>query len=121
MHRYFVSLQCLKCGVERVHAVAYIGHVIASIRCSHCSQTYEPVREVLFRQYVRDFELRLAQKPGKMLHHAKARPVDFWFHYLPQGLMVKPLEILSEWEVLARSICAQSLYDGNRLKLTTRT
>jgi hypothetical protein len=116
MKRYFVPLQCSSCGIERVHAVAYIGHVIASIRCLHCSETYGPVREVLIGQYVRDFELRLVQKPGKMLHHAKQRPVDFLFHYLPQGLVCKPLEVLSEWEVLARTISTRSLDDNEGRK-----
>jgi hypothetical protein len=115
MHRYFVPLQCMDCGIEQVHAVAYIGHVIASIRCSHCSKTLGPAREVLIGQYVRDFEARLIKKPGKMLHHAKQRPVDFVFHYLPQGVMCKPLEILGEWEVLARTTSTRSLEDNRRL------
>ena len=117
MHRYLVPLQCMNCGTEQLHALAYIGHVIATIRCSHCSKTFGPAREDLIGQYVRDFELRLIQKPGKMLHHAGHRPVDFVFHYLAKGLMCKPLEVLSEWEVLARTTSTRSLEDNKRLKL----
>src|SRR5687768_8725245 len=119
MHRYLVLLQCRNCGIEQVHSVTYIGHVIASIRCSHCSKTCGPVREVLIHQYVRDFEVRLFQKPGKMMHHAKQHPVDFVFHYLPQGLMCKPFDVLGEWEVLARTIATRSLEDNKRRKLMT--
>jgi hypothetical protein len=42
-----------------------------------------------------------------MLRHARQRPVEFLFHYLPLGLIRKPGEILREWEVLARTTSAR--------------
>jgi len=58
---------------------------------------------VLLANYVRDFELRLVRKPGRMVQQARRRPIFFVFHYLPHGLVNKPREVLKEWEELARS------------------
>jgi hypothetical protein len=100
MQRYVVSLQCHRCGSERAHAVVYLGTIIACITCSQCGTVVAPRPDVLLERYLRDFEGRLAGKPGKMLRHARQRPVDFLFHYLPLGLIRKPGEILREWKVL---------------------
>jgi hypothetical protein len=108
MERYVVRLQCLHCGSERAHAVTYVGTIIACITCSGCNSTIGPRPDVLLERYLRDFELRLARKPGKMLRHARQRPVEFLLHYLPLGLIRKPGEILREWEVLARATCPRS-------------
>lgn len=103
MQRYVVSLQCHRCGSERAHAVVYLGTIIACITCSECGTVVAPRPDVLLERYLRDFEVRIAGKPGKMLRHAKERPVDFLFHYLPLGLIRKPGEILREWSVLVRA------------------
>jgi hypothetical protein len=108
MQRYVVGLQCLCCGSERAHAVTYLGNIIASITCTRCGTTLGPQPDVLLERYLRDFELRLADKPGRMLRHARQRPVEFLLHYLPLGLIRKPGEILREWEVLARAASARS-------------
>jgi hypothetical protein len=107
MQRYVVCFRCLQCGNERAHAVTYLGTIIAGITCSGCGRVVGPRPDVLLERYVRDFELRLAGKPGKMLRHARQRPVDFLFHYLPVGLIRKPGEILREWKVLARATSAR--------------
>jgi hypothetical protein len=106
MQRYVVSLRCHRCGSERAHAVVYLGTIIACITCSECDTVVAPRPDVLLERYLRDFELRLADKPAKMLRHAKERPVDFLFHYLPLGLIRKPGEILREWRVLVRASSA---------------
>jgi hypothetical protein len=103
MQRFVVLLQCHRCGNERAHAVTYLGTIIASITCSACGSAIGPRPDVLLERYLRDFELRLAGKPGKMLRHARQHPVEFLFHYLPLGLIRKPGEILREWKVLART------------------
>ena len=109
MQRFVVLLQCHRCGNERAHAVTYLGTIIASITCSACGSAIGPRPDVLLERYLRDFELRLAGKPGKMLRHARQRPVEFLFHYLPLGLIRKPGEILRELEVLARTTSARPL------------
>jgi hypothetical protein len=109
MQRFVVLLQCHRCGNERAHAVTYLGTIIASITCSACGSAVGPRPDVLLERYLRDFELRLAGKPGKMLRHARQRPVEFLFHYLPLGLIRKPGEILREWEVLARTTSGRPL------------
>jgi hypothetical protein len=106
MQRYVVALQCHRCGSERAHAVVYLGTIIACITCSECGTVVAPRPDVLLERYLRDFETRLAGKPGKMLQHARERPVDFVFHYLPLGLIRKPGEILREWKVLVRATSA---------------
>jgi hypothetical protein len=103
MQRYVVPLQCHRCGSERAHAVVYLGTIIARVTCSECGSTVAPRPDVLLERYLRDFELRLADKPGKMLRHARQRPVDFLFHYLPLGIIRKPGEILREWKLLVRA------------------
>jgi hypothetical protein len=102
MQRYVVPLQCFRCGSERTHGVTYLGNVITCIRCSRCGMTLGPPPDVLVERYLHDFGHRLADKPGKMLRHARRRPVEFWLHYLPLGLIRKPGEIIREWEVLRR-------------------
>src|SRR5919197_619872 len=109
MQRYVVALQCRRCGSERAHAVTYLGNVIACIACSRCGTSLGPRPDDLLERYLRDFELRIAGKPGKMLRHARQRPVEFLVHYLPMGLVRKPVEILREWMVLARATSARSL------------
>jgi hypothetical protein len=106
MQRYVVSLQCHRCGSERAHAVVYLGTIIACITCSECGTVVAPRPDVLMERYLRDLELRLAGKPGKMLGHARQDPVDFLFHYLPLGLIRKPGEILREWRLLVRASSA---------------
>jgi hypothetical protein len=102
MQRYVVALQCRRCRSERAHAVTYLGNVIACIACERCGASLGPRPDVLLERYLRDFGHRLADKPGKMLHHAKRHPVEFLLHYLPLGLIRKPGEIIREWEELAR-------------------
>jgi hypothetical protein len=109
MQRYVVSLRCHRCGSERAHAVVYLGTIIACITCSECDTVVAPRPDILMERYLRDLEVRLAGKPAKMLRHAKERPVDFVFHYLPLGLIRKPGEILREWGVLARTTSARPL------------
>lgn len=109
MQRYVVALQCIHCGSERAHTVTYLGNIISDIACSRCEATLSPRPDDLLERYVRDLELRLAGKPGKMLRHARQRPVEFLLHYLPMGLVRKPVEILREWKVLARATSARSM------------
>ena len=106
MQRYNVLLQCMHCQREQPHVAIYLGNVVASISCSRCSTVCQTPPELLRKQYLRDFELRLARKPGKMLHHAKKHPVEFLFHYMPKGLMHKPAEVFREWGALNRIISA---------------
>jgi hypothetical protein len=108
MQRYVVSLQCHRCGSERAHAVVYLGTIIACITCSECDTVVAPRPDILLERYLRDLEVRLAGKPGKMLRHAKERPVDFVFHYLPLGLIRKPAEIVQEWRLLIRASSTRS-------------
>lgn len=103
MQRYLTGLRCTHCRTERPHAVTYLGNVFASATCTVCGETFRPRTEVLIADYVRDFEHRIARKPGRMLTHARRHPLFFMFHYLPRGLVSKPREVLREWEVLARS------------------
>ena len=108
MQRYLVALQCLPCRAERAHAVTYLGNVFASATCSVCGETTRPRTEVLIADYVRDFELRLVRKPGRMLTRARRHPVTFVLRYLPHGLVSKPREVLQEWETLVRLNAAQT-------------
>jgi hypothetical protein len=104
MQRYNVLLHCLHCQREQPHVATYLGNVVASISCSRCPTAFRTPPELLRKQYLRDFELRLARKPGKMLHHAKKHPVEFLFHYMPRGLVHKPAEVFREWGALNRII-----------------
>ena len=106
MQRYLVGLECLPCRTERPHAVTYLGNVFASAACTVCGETTRPRTDVLIAEYVRDFELRLVRKPGRMLTHARRNPVTFVLHYLPRGLVSKPREVLQELETLARRYAA---------------
>ena len=108
MQRYLVALQCLPCRTERAHAVTYLGNVFASATCTVCEETVRPRTEVLIADYVRDFELRLVRKPGRMLDRARRHPVTFMLSYLPHGLVSKPREVLQEWETLVRLNAAES-------------
>jgi hypothetical protein len=103
VQRYLTSLRCTQCAAERPHAVTYLGNVFASATCTVCGETFRPRADVLIADYVRDFEHRIARKPGRMLDHARRHPLFFVFHYLPRGLVSKPREVLKEWEVLART------------------
>jgi hypothetical protein len=103
VQRYLAGLWCTRCRADRPHAVTYIGNVFASATCSACGETFRPRAEVLIADYVRDFEHRIARKPGRMLNQARRHPLFFVFHYLPRGLVSKPREVFREWEVLARS------------------
>ena len=103
MQRYLASLRCARCATERPHTVTYLGNVFASATCAVCEETFRPRADVLIADYVRDFEHRIARKPGRMLNHARRHPLFFVFHYLPRGLVSKPREVLQEWEVLART------------------
>jgi hypothetical protein len=103
VQRYLTSLRCTRCEVERPHAVTYLGNVFASATCTVCAETFRPRAELLIADYVRDFEHRIARKPGRMLNQARRSPFFFVFHYLPRGLVSKPREVLQELEVLARS------------------
>jgi hypothetical protein len=80
-----------------------VGSVFASATCTTCGESFRPRPEALIAEYVRDFELRLLRKPGRMLDHARRNPLSFVFHYLPRGLVSKPREVFQEWETLARS------------------
>jgi hypothetical protein len=102
VQRYLVALQCLPCGAERLHNVTYLGNVFASVTCTACGETFRPRSDVLVTNYVRDFEHRLARKPGRMLSEARHHPLSFVMHYLPRGLVSKPREVLAEWETLVR-------------------
>lgn len=103
VQRYLTGLRCVRCRVERPHAVTYLGNVFASAACTVCGETFRPPTESLIADYVRDFEHRLVRKPGRMLHQARHHPFFFVFHYLPRGLVSKPREVLQELEVLARA------------------
>jgi len=102
VQRYQVALQCLPCHAERLHTVTYLGNVFASSTCTVCGETFRPRPDALVANYVRDFEHRLARKPGRMLSHARHHPLSFVLHYLPRGLVSKPREVLAEWETLVR-------------------
>ena len=102
MQRYQVALQCLPCHAERLHSVTYLGNVFASSTCTVCGETFRPRPDALVANYVRDFEHRLARKPGRMLSEARHHPLSFVLHYLPRGLVSKPREVLAEWETLVR-------------------
>jgi hypothetical protein len=102
VQRYLVDLECVACRTERLHNVTYLGSVVASVTCTICGESLRPRPEILIADYVRDFELRLVRKPGRMLRKARRHPVSFMFHYLPRGLVNKPREVLQEWEALAR-------------------
>ena len=103
MQRYLASLRCTRCAAERPHAVTYLGNVFASATCTVCAETFRPRADVLIADYVRDFEHRIARKPGRMLNQSRRSPFFFVYHYLPRGLVSKPREVLQELEVLARS------------------
>ena len=102
MQRYLVALQCVPCRTERLHNMTYLGNVLASATCTACGETFRPRPDVLVANYVRDFEHRLARKPGRMLTEARRHPLSFVLHYLPRGLVSKPREVLAEWETLVR-------------------
>ncbi len=102
MQRYLVALQCVPCRTERLHNMTYLGNVLASATCTVCGETLRPRPDVLVANYVRDFEHRLARKPGRMLTEARRHPLSFVLHYLPRGLVSKPREVLAEWETLVR-------------------
>jgi hypothetical protein len=102
VQRYVVALQCLPCQRERLHSVTYLGNVFASVTCTVCGETLRPHVEALVADYVRDFERRLARKPGRMLTRARHHPVSFVFQYLPHGLVSKPREVFAEWATLMR-------------------
>jgi hypothetical protein len=102
VQRYRDALQCLPCRTERLHNVTYLGNVFASATCTVCGETFRPRSEMLVANYVRDFEHRLARKPGRMLSEARHHPLSFVLHYLPRGLVSKPREVLAEWETLVR-------------------
>ena len=114
MQRYLVALQCLSCAAERPHTVTYLGNVFASATCTVCGVTVRPRTEVLIADYVRDFELRLVRKPGRMLNRARRHPVTFVLRYLPHGLVSKPREVLQEWETLVRLNAAQTRENQTR-------
>lgn len=103
MQRYQVALQCLPCQTERLHTVTYLGNVFASATCTVCNEAVRPRPDVLVANYVRDFEHRLARKPGRMLSEARHHPLSFVLTYLPRGLVSKPREVLAEWETLVRT------------------
>ena len=112
MQRYLVGLECLRCGTERRHTVTYLGSVLASATCTVCGETLRPRTDVLVADYVRDFEHRLARKPGRMFDEARRHPVSFVFHYLPRGLVKKPREVFAEWETLLRLNAAAAREPG---------
>ena len=80
--------------------LVYIVETAASIVIS--GETFRPRPDALVANYVRDFEHRLARKPGRMLSEARHHPLSFVLHYLPRGLVSKPREVLAEWETLVR-------------------
>jgi hypothetical protein len=108
MQRYLVGLQCVRCGTERRHTVTYLGNVLASATCTVCGETLRPRTDTLIANYVRDFEHRLARKPGRMLDEARRHPVSFVLNYLPRGLVSKPREVFAEWEALLRLNAAKA-------------
>jgi hypothetical protein len=120
MQRYVTDLQCLRCRTDRLHHVIYLGNVLASVSCSVCGATLRPAQDRLLADYVRDFELRLIRKPGRMLHHARRHPISFMFHYLPRGLVSKPRDILEEWGALARTSQVAALDDRRPVASGTR-
>jgi hypothetical protein len=103
VQRHLVALTCASCGTQRLHSITYLGSVFASATCTVCGESLRPRPEALIADYVRDFELRLLRKPGRMLDQARRHPLSFVFHYLPRGLVNKPREVLREWETLART------------------
>ena len=100
MQRYLTTLRCARCRADHPHTVTYLGTVFASATCTVCQETFRPRADALIADYVRDFEHRLARKPGRMLNQARRHPFFFVFHYLPRGLVNKPFEVLRELEVL---------------------
>jgi len=120
MQRYVTDLQCRRCRTDRPHTVTYLGNVLASVSCSVCGTTLRPAPDKLLADYVRDFELRLIRKPGRMLHHARRHPFTFVFHYLPRGLVSKPREVLEEWGTLARTSQEATLDDRRPVASGTR-
>ena len=114
MQRYLTGLRCARCRTDRPHAVTYLGSVLASATCTVCGETFRPRTEALIADYVRDFELRLVRKPGRMLHHARRSPLFFVFRYLPRGLVSKPREVLAEWEELVRAGSSEQVVGAGR-------
>jgi hypothetical protein len=100
LQRYLTTLRCARCGADRPHTVTYLGTVFASATCGVCQETFRPRADNLIADYVRDFEHRIARKPGRMLNQARRHPFFFVFHYLPRGLVNKPREVLRELEAL---------------------
>ena len=75
MQRYLTGLRCTRCRTERPHTVTYLGNVFASATCTVCGETFRPRADVLIADYVRDFEHRIARKPGRMLDRGPPAPV----------------------------------------------
>jgi hypothetical protein len=93
------SLLCRNCGEEALHELAYAGNILARTTCCNCG--FASHRDVS-RQYLRDLERRLRDKPRRMLRRFRRHPVAYSL-YVVRHLATKPVSMLEEVSLAAHS------------------
>jgi hypothetical protein len=93
------SLLCRNCGEEAPHELAYAGNILACAKCCNCG--YAAERDVS-KQYLRDLERRLRDKPRRMLRRFRRHPVAYSLLVVKQ-LATKPVHMWEEASLAAHS------------------
>lgn len=98
------ELDCLRCGQQTEHELAYAGRLLVTVRCTRCGHAIE---RDLRRRWVGDLGSRVASKPFRMARRLRRHPVAF-IASLPLSALAKPLRVLDELRlVLAAAARAQ--------------
>lgn len=94
-----VTLTCNSCGQNATHELAYAGRLLVSSTCTACGHAIErDVRE----RYVADLRHRVASKPRRMLRRFRRHPLSYVCS-IPRAVATKPLEVLAELRLVART------------------
>lgn len=86
------ELDCLSCGRQTEHELAYAGRLLVTARCTACGASID--RDVR-RRWVDDLASRVASKPRRMARRLRRHPLGFTVS-LPLSTVAKPLRVLDE-------------------------